>query len=322
MGRYNTMLIFLYRPSPQIPEPSLAAARKCFNAAAFNIQMHRDQIRTESVDLTWIFTQSLFMVLNTLLWTISFPEIRKEHPREEVDIYLLKAQEGILLASSRWPGVEAAMELYSHFIYACLKAYDHNGPSLRPRYSISQESTPELSSPDTSQKLTPSPSTVASSYDASPNHGSDATLLAAVPEGQHYPQINQVYPSSSKEREKTVLTTDNVQYEMPQQAPNTMSAAYQSTPFNPDSIYNPLPMAMPTLQDYYLDPPPQTQASEYMPHFDYGHIISALGDPYFQDTNTPLFQQLHAQSLSREQQRELMVHLETSRGLYDVDGIR
>lgn len=46
--------------------------------------MHREQMITGSVDVTWIFTQSLFMAFNTVLWSLSYPEIRREHPIEEV----------------------------------------------------------------------------------------------------------------------------------------------------------------------------------------------------------------------------------------------
>jgi hypothetical protein len=61
VGRYNTMVVFLYRPSPQVPRPSLQAAIECFDACKFNIYMTRQQIETKSVDLTWIFTQAIFI---------------------------------------------------------------------------------------------------------------------------------------------------------------------------------------------------------------------------------------------------------------------
>ncbi|ORY09588.1 fungal-specific transcription factor domain-domain-containing protein [Clohesyomyces aquaticus] len=126
-GRYNTMVIFLYRPSPQIPRPSLHAAVQCFEACEYNIYMHRKQIETGSVDLTWIFTQSIFMVINTILWTLSFAEIRRNHSREEVERHLSVALECIDLASARWPGVASALALYRNLIDACMKIYDKDG---------------------------------------------------------------------------------------------------------------------------------------------------------------------------------------------------
>ncbi|KAL2850911.1 fungal-specific transcription factor domain-containing protein [Aspergillus pseudodeflectus] len=123
-GRLHTMIIFMYRPSPQIPEPSVYAARRCHEAAVSNVYMHREQIATGSVDLTWIFTQSLFMALNTILWTLSYPEIRKDHDLQEVQDSLAVALEGILLAAERWPGVRSAGMLYENLIAACLRAYN------------------------------------------------------------------------------------------------------------------------------------------------------------------------------------------------------
>ncbi|KAL4935600.1 hypothetical protein BDV06DRAFT_234177 [Aspergillus oleicola] len=123
-GRLNTMIVFMHRPSPQIPEPSVGAARRCYEASVFNVFMHREQIATGSVDLTWIFTQSLFMALNTILWSLSYPEIRKEHQLQEVERSLEVALEGIMLAAERWPGVRSAGMLYENLIAACLRAYN------------------------------------------------------------------------------------------------------------------------------------------------------------------------------------------------------
>ncbi|KAF1955934.1 hypothetical protein CC80DRAFT_492861 [Byssothecium circinans] len=127
VGRYNTMVCFLYRPSPQIPRPSVRAAILCFDACEYNIYMTRKQIETKSVDMTWIFTQAIFMVVNVMLWSLSYSEVRRHHPREEVEHHLLVALESIELASERWPGVASALELYRNLIVACMKIYDKDG---------------------------------------------------------------------------------------------------------------------------------------------------------------------------------------------------
>jgi hypothetical protein len=156
------MIVFLYRPSPQVPEPSIRAAEKCFEASRYNIYKQLEQVRTRSVDLTWIFTQSLFMALNTLLWALSYPEIRKAHPKHVVQEHLNAAFETIMHASERWPGVESAFELYDTLIRECLKAYDGNsdtsyviGSPARPTPlggSLSDVVTPPaLSTPSTTQ---------------------------------------------------------------------------------------------------------------------------------------------------------------------------
>ncbi|KAI9369956.1 fungal-specific transcription factor domain-containing protein [Aspergillus egyptiacus] len=157
-GRMNTMIVFMFRPSPQIPEPSVYAARKCYEASVYNVFMHREQIATGSVDLTWIFTQSLFMALNTILWSLSYPEIRKEHQLKEVERNLEVALEGILLAAERWPGVRSAGMLYENLITACLRAYNTeesfvvhspSNPSSHPTPGSSQDvqTPPSMASP-------------------------------------------------------------------------------------------------------------------------------------------------------------------------------
>jgi hypothetical protein len=155
------MIVFLFRPSPQVPEPSLRSAQMCYDASAFNVAMHREQIRTNSVDLTWIFTQSVFMALNTLLWSLSYPDIRREHPIEEVKGHLRTALEGMALAAERWPGVESAIRLYQSLISACLKAYDTDesfvvhSPSSQPSPpSIRDSATPPITSSPSSTTAT------------------------------------------------------------------------------------------------------------------------------------------------------------------------
>lgn len=121
------MCVFIYRPSPQVPRPSLQAAIRCYDACQYNIHMHKRQIDTKSVDVTWIFVQSIFMCINTMLWTLSYQEVRRLHSRDEVEGHLSVAMESIRLASDRWPGVASAMELYHNLIAACMEIYTKDG---------------------------------------------------------------------------------------------------------------------------------------------------------------------------------------------------
>ena len=127
IGRYNTMVVFIYRPSPQVPRPSLQAAIRCYDACQYNIHMSKRQIDTKSVDVTWIFVQSIFMCINTMLWTLSYQGVRRLHSREEVEGHLNVAMESIRLASDRWPGVASAMELYHNLIGACMEIFNKDG---------------------------------------------------------------------------------------------------------------------------------------------------------------------------------------------------
>ncbi|RAR14061.1 fungal specific transcription factor domain containing protein [Stemphylium lycopersici] len=127
IGRYNTMVVFMYRPSPQVPRPSVDAAKRCYDACQYNIYMTMKQIETKSVDVTWIFTQAIFMCINTMLWTLSYSDVRKLHSREEVESHLKVAIESIKQASERWPGVESAIGLYNNLISACMRIFDKDG---------------------------------------------------------------------------------------------------------------------------------------------------------------------------------------------------
>lgn len=121
------MVVFMYRPSPQVPRPSVEAAIRCYDACQYNIYMTMKQIETQSVDITWIFTQAIFMCINTMLWTLSYSDVRKLHSREEVETHLNVAIESIKKASERWPGVESAIGLYHNLISACMKIFDKDG---------------------------------------------------------------------------------------------------------------------------------------------------------------------------------------------------
>lgn len=121
------MVVFIYRPSPQVPRPSLQAAIRCYDACQYNIYMSKRQIDTKIVDVTWIFVQSIFMCINTMLWTLSYQEVRRLHSREEVQGHLSVAMESIRLASDRWPGVASAIELYHNLIAACMEIYNKDG---------------------------------------------------------------------------------------------------------------------------------------------------------------------------------------------------
>ena len=95
----------------------------CYSASVFNVGVQRNQIASGSVNLTWAYTQSLFIATNTILWSLSYPEIRRDHPLEEVSGHLQVALEGLELAAERWPGAQSALHLYRNLITACLKAY-------------------------------------------------------------------------------------------------------------------------------------------------------------------------------------------------------
>lgn len=169
--RYNTMLAFLYRPSPQVPRPTLQAALKCFEACEYNIYNQREQIAKKNVDLTWIFTQAIFMAMNTMLWSLSYVEVRRKYSRQTVEGHMNVAMEAIQLASERWPGVASAVQLYQNLIGAILKVYEKDGDIPISAATPSDGPSPAVHMHDaghSSSSNVASPATVASSSVATP----------------------------------------------------------------------------------------------------------------------------------------------------------
>jgi hypothetical protein len=84
------------------------------------------------MDITWVFLLTLYMALNTILWAISYPDVREAHPREKLEDLVNSATDIIDRCSDRWPGTEAASQLYSVFAKACLQSYDAKGDERQP----------------------------------------------------------------------------------------------------------------------------------------------------------------------------------------------
>ena len=302
-GRHNIMTVMLHRPSPQIPEPSVASAKTCFDAASFNIWMHRQQIATKSVDLTWIFTQSLFMALNTVLWSISFAEVREKHAKAEVEKLLRTAQEGIYLAAERWPGVESALALYGQLGAACLKAYDHENVTFRlPGPSSTQPwhggSQAVHRRPELSQSSVATTST-SSSYN---DHPGDRSLPTSYLLQSDPLPTQQAYSSPARsentlsESDKSEITRSDIT-QTPQ--PPTFTI-----PFDQVSAYSTFPSNLPDLRPWAL--PPQQAPEQY---------LGSIGDQYLQYFHAPYVHHQPMRRLSQEEQMELMINLETN-GLY------
>ncbi|KAI9730540.1 MAG: hypothetical protein M1834_005781 [Cirrosporium novae-zelandiae] len=316
-GRLNTMIVLLFRPSPQIPNPSVRAAKLCFEASRFNIYLQHGQIAKKSVDLTWIFTQSMFMALNTLLWSLSYPEVRHENPKEEVTKHLETVLEAVSTASERWPGVTSALMLYRNLINACLKAYDEpstnsqvgqspcNGPTNIP--TPEAPTPPPLSTASTHSHANSPPYFDASSPPAA-GGGSFDYDIRQVNSSAPYIQISQppnqqYFPAHYAQNP---ITQPNIQYSAPT---NSMPR------FNPSSFDNQLPSTVSGVRHWdpsYSSAPPGTAHVSFLPPTaDQDFWLSSIGDQYSQYLHaqySPEQQQLT--TLDFEQQHELMENLE------------
>ncbi|KAI2624779.1 hypothetical protein GGS21DRAFT_532041 [Xylaria nigripes] len=231
-GRYHAMVVSLHRPSPQVPRPSLGSATKCFTSAAFVIDISSKQMMSAAVDITWVFLLTLYMSLNTLLWSVTgYPEIRATQPREKVQELINIALDIIDQCVERWPGTSSASQLYTILTKACLQSYDSSG-------------TPTLSSPG-SQNTPPSqPDT--SSPGAMELSGTMATSKPAMC-AFHPPQFGHVFGSAPE-------SVDNYGLDMPFPLPTFRS---NSIFLNPASYDH-------TGRRFSYFPPDYTQADSLM----------------------------------------------------------
>ncbi|KAH8650102.1 fungal-specific transcription factor domain-containing protein [Xylariales sp. PMI_506] len=153
-GRYHTMIVALHRPSPQVPKPTTNSALKCFNSAAFVINISSKQVMASAIDITWVFLLTLYMAINTILWSVaSYSEVRAAHARDEVEELINISLDIIDQCTERWPGTAAASQLYSIFSKACLQSYEsRDTPMLSTSSNFgTPPSQPETNSPSASE---------------------------------------------------------------------------------------------------------------------------------------------------------------------------
>jgi hypothetical protein len=316
VGRFNTMVVFMYRPSPQVPRPSLQAAFKCYDACEYNIYMHREQIDKKNVDLTWVFTQSLFMAINTMLWSLSYVEVRRKHGKEDVQKHLQVAMDAISLASLRWPGVASAVQLYSNLIHAVLKIYEKDGDvqvsATTPSETTASPGT--MISEDSSKGQNPTQMT-------SPESAGGAMTMA-TPEDQ--PRLYQQQPPSTQQQlpppfgymqqaaQRGVNMPPPVHYARqssePQQSfspPSYHTPASLSNALTPSSNnssqepstngdspfmhYDSRAPSMPPLQTFQLHPPQLQQQQYQLPNHSAGAFSQSQSGPSQQPNGLPSF---------------------------------
>ena len=187
-GKYHTMMVGLYRPSPQVPKPSGAAALRCAESAAYIMTLSSQQVKKSAVDITWIFLLTVYMSLNTLLWSVAYAEVRKAHPREKLEELVATCLETIDQCAERWPGTAAASQHYSNLARACLQSYEQKEDVAMSRGLSDNFGTPssatDTNSPSASDVSGPSTVSTAGSQ-ALPPHTQpqqQQTSLFATPQ--------------------------------------------------------------------------------------------------------------------------------------------
>ena len=140
-GFYHHMRVVMYRPSPQVPQPSAAAAELCYDSSAFVLNMTRKQMDSGLFNVTWVFLIMLNSCLNTLLWSTSYQEVRQAHMRSEVEELVEMALTCLDRCAERWPGTAYQAQLYSIISKACLQSYERTPDSQRPMFSFASPSS-------------------------------------------------------------------------------------------------------------------------------------------------------------------------------------
>lgn len=312
MSRYNTMLVFLFRPSPQVPKPSVRSAIMCYDAVAYNIRMQSKQAETAMVDITWIFLLTVFMAVNTILWTISYPEVRSLHSKEELEEHVDMALDIIVKCRERWPGTAAASNLYSKLAKACLRSYDMNESSQPPssRSANSPSSLADTNSPSASEHSSTATGSLAHSQKAFHSPPQFGIVFDQLPE--QIPAFDYSSPLPPSFRSNSIFAN-----------PSSMQTDRRFSYFPPDFTQ---PQTPPTswnleagLGQSQLQPPLPTPTRNPViadPTYFMQPMPYSFGPHMF--TNENYDTEMRSGSLSQEQQIELMQSLETD-GITEID---
>lgn len=269
------------------------------------------------VDITWIFLLTVFMAINTILWTISYSEVRALHTKEELEEHIDIALDIVTKCRERWPGTAAASHLYSKLAKACLRSYETNDNS-QPPSSIS-ETSPSLTDANSpsaskhssartgsfahSQKAFHSPPQFGSVFDQMPEQIPAFDYNSEIRPPQPSFRSNSIFAtpaSAQSDRRFSYFPPDVMQ---PPNLPNAWNPQpgidHQSQMQPPPSI--PVPLSNPIIADptYFMQPTPYS----FNPHM-------FANESY--DT------EMRSGSLSQEQQIELMQSLE-SEGISEID---
>jgi hypothetical protein len=318
-GRYNTMIVTLRRPSPQVPKPSARSAMMCYDASAENIKSQSKQMETGSIDITWIFLLTVFQAINTILWAISYPEVRALHPKEELEENIDIALNVIEKCRERWPGTAATSQLYSKISRACLRSYDIKNNS-HPPSSLSANSPSSLTdanSPSASEHSSVTTSSIA--------HSQQGTFQPPPQFGYVFNQMPEQIPTFAQSmgpplpafRSNSIFG-----------APSSMQSDRRFSYFPPEftqpqnlaNAWNPMPdgQAQPPIQSQFQVPLPPANPTiadaSYIMHT--GTTPASFGN--FMWGNGDYDIHMRQGSLSQQQQIELMQSLETD-GLTEID---
>jgi hypothetical protein len=316
-GSYNTMIVTLRRPSPQVPKPSARSAMMCYDASAENIRTQSKHLDAGNIDITWIFLLTVLQAVNTILWAISYPEVRVLHPKEELEENIEIALDIIDKCRERWPGTAAASQLYSKLAKACLRSYDVK-TSSHPPSSLSTNSPSSLT--DTNS---PSASEHSSVTTNSIAHSQQSTFQPPPQFGCVFNQMpEQIQTFSQSMGPPPPAFRSNSIFGAPSSMQSDRRFSYFppefTQPNNLSNAWNPMPdsQAQPQTQFQVPLPPANPTIADASYVMDTSTTPTSFGNFMWggQDYDVHMRQG----SLSQQQQIELMQSLETD-GLAEID---
>ncbi|KAK1780046.1 hypothetical protein QBC45DRAFT_116405 [Copromyces sp. CBS 386.78] len=133
---FHNMMISLHRPSPQIPDPSATAAAKCYDASRQVIELSSTQIKASAVDITYIFLSTIHTALSTLLWSVSYADVRADHSADEVKDITDTALDIFDQCSEFLPEPQAVSGFYDVLISVSLRRYHIKEEPISPTPGI------------------------------------------------------------------------------------------------------------------------------------------------------------------------------------------
>lgn len=248
------------------------------------------------MDLTWISTQSLFMAINTLLWTISYPSIRHDHPKAEIELHLQTALDAVHVASLKWPGVASALQLYLTLAEACMTAYDGDASA---RYGVPMSRDTVHADVDANLGR----HSISFPTDSSPISSHGRVRLGSPHVECTEVQIPQM--DTKRPNESNVFLHDSTapSTALPIVTYSVSAEPSQSLSFDLSAYSNPLPPPL----SYNV------AVSSADSAMDRSLFFGTFGDPYTQILHAGYANPGPIDGLSLEQQSELMDNLETNR---------
>lgn len=209
-----------------------------------------------SVGITWVFLLVLNMSLNTLLWTISYPEVRQAHSKDEAEALINKALDVLDGCEGRWPGTGTSSELYSIFSKACLQSYESQGYQPQSVLTTPPPASETSASPDSTynaaggngQQPVFNPPQFGYVFDSPPEAMNNYTMDPSFPPPQpsfrsnsifqnpathdHHGRRFSYFPPDFTQMDETTAPDDSV-------APSIKSESHLSSP--PDQLFGQMP---------------------------------------------------------------------------------